>query len=312
MEAPSPRPCARARPRQPAGLRLDDGGGRHAADARAARATCAGILAVGTGDCRSTVPATTSSRASSGSRASPSSSAAPSTPRSRQLRSGLLELLLAGDLDVAERTAQRLWGPLPPDPIRVAVVDIPVGELGFLSELDVQAAAHGGKLFFAEQDERIVIVSSDADTGLWDAVVGRHGLSGGVSARTSWEGLRDGLAEAERARASAGETPRLVRYEALAEQGLLGLLSASGGSVLANRLLEPLGGLGAEARAVHVETARAWLEANCVTDQAAGRLGIHRQTLRARITTLESLLDLDLSRFGDRAELWSALQLTDG
>ena len=57
---------------------------------------------------------------------------------------------------------------------------------------------------------------------------------------------------------------------------------------------------------------RAWLEANCVTDQAAGRLGIHRQTLRARITTLESLLDLDLSRFGDRAELWSALQLADG
>ncbi|NUJ89695.1 PucR family transcriptional regulator [Plantibacter sp. MCCC 1A11337] len=230
----------------------------------------------------------------------------------RQLRSGLLELLLSGDRAVAERTAQRLWGPLPPDPIRVAVVDIPEGELGFLSELDVQAAAHGGKLFFAEQDERIVIVSSDADTGLWDAVVGRHGLSGGVSARTSWEGLRDGLAEAERARASAGETPRLVRYEALAEQGLLGLLSASGGEVLANRLLEPLGGLGAEARAVHMTTARVWLEANCVTDQAAGRLGIHRQTLRARIGTLESLLDLDLSRFADRAELWSALQLADG
>jgi purine catabolism regulator len=229
----------------------------------------------------------------------------------RQLRSGLLELLLSGDLAVAERTAARLWGPLPPDPIRVAVVDIPPGELGFLSELDVQAAAHGGKLFFAEQDARIVIVSSDADTGLWSGVVGRHALAGGVSAVTTWAAVSDGLAEATRARASAGETPRLVRYEALAEQGLLGLLSASGGSVLANRLLEPLGRLGDDARATHLETARVWLEANCVTDQAAGRLGVHRQTLRARIATLERLLDLDLSRFADRTELWSALQLAE-
>lgn len=230
----------------------------------------------------------------------------------RQLRSGLLELLLSGDRAVAERTARRLWGPLPPDPIRVAVVDIPSGGLGFLSELDVQAATHGGRLFFAEQDARIVIVSNDADTGLWDGVVGRHGLAGGVSASTTWAGLRDGLAEAARARASAGDTARLVRYEALAEQGLLGLLSASGGAVLANRLLEPLDRLGDDGRATHLDTARCWLESNCVTDQAAVRLGIHRQTLRARITTLESLLDLDLSRFGDRAELWSTLQLMDG
>lgn len=229
----------------------------------------------------------------------------------RQLRSGLLELLLSGDRAVAERTAQRLWGPLPPDPIRVAVVDIPPGELGFLSELDAQAAAHGGKLFFAEQDARIVIVASDADTGLWDGVVDRHGLTGGVSAVTTWAGLRDGLAEAGRARASAGDTARLVRYEALAEQGLLGLLSASGGAVLANRLLAPLDSLGHDGRAALLHTAQCWLEANGVTDQAAARLGVHRQTLRARLNTLERLLDLDLTRFGDRAELWSALQLVE-
>ena len=58
-----------------------------------------------------------------------------------------------------------------------------------------------------------------------------------------------------------------------------------------------------------IESATAWLENNGAWDRAAKQLGVHRHTLRNRITTLEKMLALDLDRFGDRAELWAALQL---
>jgi purine catabolism regulator len=60
-----------------------------------------------------------------------------------------------------------------------------------------------------------------------------------------------------------------------------------------------------------VESATTWLANNGAWDPAAKQLGIHRHTLRNRISTLEKVLSLDLDRFGDRAELWAALQLDE-
>ncbi|WP_314456450.1 helix-turn-helix domain-containing protein, partial [uncultured Microbacterium sp.] len=101
-------------------------------------------------------------------------------------------------------------------------------------------------------------------------------------------------------------------YEDLARRGLVGALRERGGEVLAHSLLEPLDALPAAERQRLRESAKAWLDANGAWDPAARALGIHRHTLRARLTQLEGLLRLDLSTFAARAELWAALEFSDG
>ncbi|WP_244632080.1 helix-turn-helix domain-containing protein [Microbacterium sp. Se63.02b] len=53
---------------------------------------------------------------------------------------------------------------------------------------------------------------------------------------------------------------------------------------------------------------RTWLEHDARAESAAAALGIHRHTLRSRITQAGTLLDVDLSTFPARAELWTVLQ----
>jgi purine catabolism regulator len=50
-----------------------------------------------------------------------------------------------------------------------------------------------------------------------------------------------------------------------------------------------------------------WLAAHGQWEAAAGRLGVHRHTLRKRIRRAAELLDRDLDSPGVRAELWLAL-----
>ena len=90
---------------------------------------------------------------------------------------------------------------------------------------------------------------------------------------------------------------------------MLALLEASGGPAVARRILQPLQDRPPAERELLVESATTWLENNGAWDPAAKQLGIHRHTLRNRISVLEKVLALDLERFGDRAELWAALQL---
>jgi PucR family transcriptional regulator, purine catabolism regulatory protein len=55
-------------------------------------------------------------------------------------------------------------------------------------------------------------------------------------------------------------------------------------------------------------TLTAWLLEDAVAEAAALRLSIHRHTVRARVRRAGDVLDLDLSSFPARAELWAALQ----
>lgn len=220
----------------------------------------------------------------------------------RQLRTGLLELLLSGVIDVAGRAARRLWGPLPADPVRVTVLG--ARSQALLDELERQAD-ESGALFFADHDGEIVAITSHDDTERLEAVLRRHDAVAGVSAPTIWPRLAEGLTEARRAAARASATQRVVRYDAVAEQGMLGLLEGAGAGAMARRVLHPL--LEREDGALLAATARVWLEHNAAWDPAARELGVHRHTLRNRVTLVQQILGLDLDRFADRAELWSAL-----
>lgn len=238
----------------------------------------------------------------------------------RHLRSGLLELLLAGVVDVASRTAQRLGGRLPEAPVRVAVLSR-VDEGGsLLDELDLLAGADSGRVFVAERDDEIVAVVSAgvgepsaggdaADSGAVERVFARHAVPVGFSAPIAWDELPRGLAEARQALARTTADRPVVRFEGLADEGMLGLLQASGAETLARRFLAPVLALPEPERDLAIRTASVWLRHNGAWDPPAKELGIHRQTLRNRIASLESLLDIDLGAFASRSELWTSLHL---
>ena len=63
-------------------------------------------------------------------------------------------------------------------------------------------------------------------------------------------------------------------------------------------------------REMLIRSVTVWLSHNGAWDPAARELGVHRHTLRHRVSAVERLLGFDLGRFPDRAELWAALQLS--
>lgn len=287
-----------------AGLRLDDGGGV-TLQTIGQRDRLRGVLAVGTAtpldpagsDLVTSVIALASialeqRRALDASR--------------RHLRSGLLELLLAGSVDVASRTAREAWGALPSEPVRVSLLAAPVRGDSLLDELEVLAEEDGSALFFAERDDRLVVITGADDLAPLERALARHGAAAGASAPARWDELDRGLLEARRAAEHTGERAGLLRFEDVAARGLIGLLATAGAEPVARRMLAPL--LDPEGT-VLLESARVWLSRHGAWEPAARELGVHRHTLRNRITAVEAALGIDLDDASARAELWTALAL---
>ncbi|MBB6403721.1 PucR family transcriptional regulator [Arthrobacter sp. AZCC_0090] len=91
-----------------------------------------------------------------------------------------------------------------------------------------------------------------------------------------------------------------------------GLLGREAGSMLAARLLEPVLSLESDRRDPLLTVLRGWLSENGSWDASAKLLGLHRNSVRRQIGLLAELLDTDLNQAQVRAELWIALQYTDG
>jgi len=222
------------------------------------------------------------------------------------LRTGLLELLLAGSTEVAQRTARRLWGRLPPEPVRLSVTPMADVPVAFLTELELFAERNGSRLFFAQRDEELILVAHDDE--VVPGMLGRHRLLAGASAPVEWRELRRALGEGRRSLGLSGPERPFVRFDDVSSAGMFGLLERAGATEVARRTLEPLTASGRPDAQLLLVSAATWLHFNGGWDPAARRLQVHRHTLRARLTLVEEALSLDLSRFGDRAELWAALR----
>ncbi|MFG2993287.1 helix-turn-helix domain-containing protein [Streptomyces sp. NPDC048257] len=125
----------------------------------------------------------------------------------------------------------------------------------------------------------------------------------GVSAPAAPAGLATADAQAGRAlrRAEAARTP-LARHT---ESGLAGLVGAAEARAHAESLLGPL------SPALR-ETLRGWLAHHGNWDRTATALGVHRNTVRQRITRAAELLGRDLDDPDVRMELWFALRVAGG
>ena len=229
----------------------------------------------------------------------------------RSLRSGLLELLLAGNIDVATATAARVWGGFTRAPLRISVIALGAGSEPVLDDLEIHATDSRGRVFYAEHaPDRLLVATSGADTeDVLGLLAGQHSRWVGTSALGGWEDLARLVEEAQRALARCAPESPVVDFATMHGEGMLGLLHTSGGVEVASLLLAPLRSApqGDDLR----HALRVWTDHNCAWDPAAKALGIHRHTLRHRVMTAGSLLGLDLDTFRGRAELWSALQLLE-
>lgn len=227
----------------------------------------------------------------------------------RSIRSGIIEILIADQPRPALRVAETALGGLPTAPFTVGVIPAASDVTGLLDDLDVVAIDPRG-LFFAERGSDVVLLMGQDELEALGSLAQQRGFAMGLA----HHGPRDDVARSVRRAKHAAqyaEAGTAVTYEDVAQRGLVGALRAHGGELVAESVLHPLDALPPGERRRLTTSARAWLDANGAWDPAARSLGIHRHTLRARITELETLLTIDLSTFAGRAELWAALEFRE-
>ncbi|WP_144761440.1 PucR family transcriptional regulator [Curtobacterium sp. 9128] len=230
------------------------------------------------------------------------------------LRTGLLTVLSAGDPGLVDRTSRRLWGPLPVEPVRVAAVDIPAAQLDTVVDLlELWVQETPGQLFFAVDDDTLVLCVPEGATGPVERLTERYGLHTGLSDVADWAAFDRARAEALDAldRSRAGGSG-VVRFDDLTRGGVIAHLANGDTATIARAFLAPVVEHDARTGAQLTATLRTWLEQDCEYDRAARVLGVHRHTVRARIEHAARILDRDLARFATRADVWAAFSALSG
>ncbi len=228
------------------------------------------------------------------------------------LRAALLRLLLAGGQPAAAGVLAELGERLPPAPVRVVAVLAGPDSRSAAVDDAADAAAHTGEpVFAAELDDVLVVLAADGGglagrlAGLPDRV---PGVVLGTAGPVRWDDLAEGVRRARQA-AEHGRTAgrRVTSFAEVAGSGLAALLDPAATSAFAEAALAPLVAADRSGPGDLVESLRTWLACHGQWEPAAARLGVHRHTLRKRITRAADLLGRDLDAPGVRTELWIAL-----
>jgi purine catabolism regulator len=226
-----------------------------------------------------------------------------------QLRSGLLRALLGGNIDLVQGVSGELWGPLPAAPVRIAAVDSRRDGLLDLTELlELRVEAQPGQLFFARHGDVVVLCVDKTAGSLLTELSAAFDLHIGVSDPSEYSALPHALAQAEQALERSREgRAGVVEFEVISRPGVLAFLARTDAREVGRAALEPLVRHDTERGTELLASVRAWLEHSGQFGPAAEVLGVHRHTLRARITQAEQVLGRDLATFPARADIWAAL-----
>ncbi|WP_224388070.1 PucR family transcriptional regulator [Pseudonocardia sp. ICBG1293] len=229
----------------------------------------------------------------------------------RRVRTAVLRALATLPGCGAEDVLAETWGPLPAgDLVAVALGGRTTGAPPDVLLDALERAA--GVAFHTELDGQVAAVVGVGSVPAVLEVAGRvRGVRAGVSTSAPVGDLGRALREAGRALDAAERRDRAVLHFAdLAGSGLASLVRPEDALAFADAVLGPLLRHDAERRGDLVASLREWLAHHGQWDPAAARLGVHRHTLRARITRAAALLERDLDSPGVRAELWFALHAT--
>jgi purine catabolism regulator len=232
-----------------------------------------------------------------------------------RFRSAAFRLLITGDVEAARPVATDLWGGLPDDPVTVLVVAGGADDRSNLAEIAEASGLRGERVFFADVDDRLVVLLPGSGGGRGRVVQALRTMSevtAGESSPVVLADLERGRREAEQALAAGLRLGRRhTTFADVGADGLLSLVSTPEGRAFAAALVRPLIDADGRGRGELLASLRAWLEHNGHWDGAAAALGVHRHTLRSRIQRIEELLGRDLDAAGVRAELWTAVRLVD-
>ncbi|MEU4015179.1 PucR family transcriptional regulator ligand-binding domain-containing protein [Microbacterium sp. NPDC028030] len=220
----------------------------------------------------------------------------------RRLHSQLLGSLLADD----PALARRVLGSLPSAPMVVAVAaDAPAGPLTDWWER--HRAEHGTAVFLAESEDGVTMCVSADDETLLDEAAARFGIRVGASDPDTYDSFARAHAQALTALRQQS-AHGVARYADTVGSSILTALATDEARLVAESRLAPVREHDARTGAELERSLRTWLEHDARAESAAAALGIHRHTLRSRIAQAGALLDVDLSTFPARAELWTILQ----
>jgi len=128
---------------------------------------------------------------------------------------------------------------------------------------------------------------------------------------TELTGLSAAYQRATSLRSQVQRSGRSVRADEVS-WSVTGLLGREAGTLLAERLLQPVLALEPDRRHPLLAVLRGWLSENGSWDASAKLLGLHRNSVRRQIGVLGELLQMDLNQAQVRAELWIALQYAGG
>ncbi|MEW1836030.1 PucR family transcriptional regulator [Microbacterium sp. NPDC079995] len=227
----------------------------------------------------------------------------------KALRSGMVRSLLTGDPALARQISRDVWGALPAAPVVVAVTDAAGRRADSLLDLlELRAEERHGGLFFGGVDDDVVIVVPASAAASLDEFADRFEARLGVSEPAPYAAFARAVDQARAARGRAAGAG-VARFAEVQAGGILSALSAGTAPTVAAAFLEPLRRQDREHGGRLEETLRAWVAADGLIDGAAAALGVHRHTVRSRLTAAERVLGTDLSSFAGRAEVWAALQL---
>ena len=220
----------------------------------------------------------------------------------RRLRSQVLASLLLDDPTLA----RRVLGAVPPAPVVIAIADADAPREAIGDWWERQRLEHGTAVFGGTSDAGITMVVSASEAELFDELAERFGIPLGVSEPEGYSAFSRAHAQAVAAlRHGRGlEGARAVRYADTVAASILSTLVTDDARLVAESRLAPLRAEGRDLEA----SLRTWLQHDARFESAAAELGIHRHTLRSRVTQASRLLGADLSTFPARAELWALLQ----
>lgn len=162
-------------------------------------------------------------------------------------------------------------------------------------------ASGGGELA-----ERIAVALRTVEPGLGD-----RRIVVGISSATTLRELTGAIQEAGHARQMAqrrgGRTRVVAGEEIAAHQLLLAVLPGELRASLRRRVLGPVLDYDAEHGGSLLTTLAVFLDCSGSWAKAAARLHVHVNTLRYRIGRIEELADVDLDDFGQRVDVYLAL-----
>lgn len=233
----------------------------------------------------------------------------------RNNRRAILELMLNGHSEIAREMSQILHVPIPDGALRIAILGVPrryghelleiAEEDPALRRIDTVIAERGsGRI-------GILLPSAEGDlrtlqTILRQVPYGRGSVSDPVDAVE----LPDSVRRVERVFNAAPDVPgKLHEVKDISEAGLLKHLRGYEVRAWAQETLAMVRKLDQSSKVDFTRTLRVYLANNGQADASAGELGIHRHTLRYRMTRVCEALGRDLDDPTVRAELWFALQL---